>query len=387
MQHEVYVPFAVMPVRSALADPERVARCVPGLQLEAVEADGVVTGRLKLRIGGSSITYRGHLSVSARGDGLVVEGRGEEVRGSGGAEFALTLTARPAQDGVGTTLLVSGSARGTGRLAEYEEKHRTVAGRKLLDRFAEAFADSVAAGAATTAEETETAPAAPAAAESATASEETTASEDVVADAERLVTEAEEAVTADPDGLALDPDGLSAEPEALAGEPGGLPGEPDGLPPTESEEPPRPAGIGGPEDNERVIPGIPAPDSAEPDTSEPLAEREPQEPGERPGGDPMGDRLEDAVGLFETEVPPSALDPLQEEGPEDATAEAAHARRTMIGRSAEEVDHAPPRGRYAPEPAPEESSQAAVALRWAAPLAAAALASAVIISRALRRRR
>nr|WP_261993069.1 hypothetical protein [Streptomyces sp. adm13(2018)] len=58
----------------------------------------------------------------------------------------------------------------------------------------------------------------------------------------------------------------------------------------------------------------------------------------------------------------------------------------MIGRSAEEVDHAPPRGRYAPVPAPQASSAGAT-LRWVAPAAALALASAVVVGRALRRRR
>lgn len=71
---------------------------------------------------------------------------------------------------------------------------------------------------------------------------------------------------------------------------------------------------------------------------------------------------------------------------EDAVAEAAHARRTMIGRSAEEVDHAPPRGRYAPVPAPETATARAT-LRWAAPAAAVALASAIAVTRALRKRR
>lgn len=58
----------------------------------------------------------------------------------------------------------------------------------------------------------------------------------------------------------------------------------------------------------------------------------------------------------------------------------------MIGRSAEEVDHAPPRGRYAPVPSPETTT-ASSTLRWVAPAAALALASAVVVGRALRRRR
>jgi hypothetical protein len=71
---------------------------------------------------------------------------------------------------------------------------------------------------------------------------------------------------------------------------------------------------------------------------------------------------------------------------EPPVAEAAHARRTMIGRSAEEVDHAPPRGRYAPVPAPQTVVPGS-ALRWAAPAAAVVLASAIVVSRVIRRRR
>ncbi|SPF05926.1 SRPBCC family protein [Streptomyces sp. MA5143a] len=96
------------------------------------------------------------------------------------------------------------------------------------------------------------------------------------------------------------------------------------------------------------------------------------------------------ASVFEAEVPPPSLDPFAEDdfvAGGDPPAEAAHARRTMIGRSAEEVDHAPPRGRYAPVPAPESGSVGTAALRWAAPAAAVAVASAVIVARALRRRR
>lgn len=79
-----------------------------------------------------------------------------------------------------------------------------------------------------------------------------------------------------------------------------------------------------------------------------------------------GDSTDDShTSVFETEIPPPSLAPFADLEPEaDAAgedagfdadvppAEAAHARRTMIGRSAEEVDHAPPRGRYARCPRP-----------------------------------
>ncbi|MER5951143.1 SRPBCC family protein [Streptomyces sp. NPDC001904] len=113
--------------------------------------------------------------------------------------------------------------------------------------------------------------------------------------------------------------------------------------------------------------------------------------GQEPGSDPEPLDTTDDPGIpdapepsvYEVEVPPPSLDPETDLPAEPA---AAHARRTMIGRSAEEVDHAPPRGRYAPVPAPAGSTASAT-LRWAAPAAALAVASAIVVGRALRRRR
>ncbi|MET7582030.1 CoxG family protein [Streptomyces microflavus] len=115
-------------------------------------------------------------------------------------------------------------------------------------------------------------------------------------------------------------------------------------------------------------------EAAEPD--EAVEPTEPAEPAE-------------TASVFDSPVPPPALDPVagvEFTVPDEPPAEAAHARRTMIGRSAEEVDHAPPRGRYAPVPSPDAGG-AGTTLRWVAPAAALALASAVVLGRALRRRR
>ncbi|MDF4254495.1 hypothetical protein [Streptomyces sp. WMMB303] len=336
MEHEVYVPLSVGSVRAALTDSARVARCVPGFQEDQQEqqepADGRgaerVAGRLKVRIGGSTITYRGALTLTPHGgtgpaaapdalERLEVEGSGSEARGEGTVELALSVEPRSADDGEGTALVCVGTVTGTGRLAAFEEKAATSAGVRLLDRFAAALGDSIRA----------------------------------------------------------EPPAGSPEAEASGDGASGDEGP-------EGSEGPVAGGIGAPGDNERAIPGIPEP--------EPEPERAP---------------------LFETEVPPSSLgrdeeseldaaegtagtagadEPRGAEGldgsPEGLNAEAAHARRTMIGRSAEEVDHAPPRGRYAPVPAPEQGSATAT-LRWAAPAAAAVVAGAVVLGRVLRRRR
>ncbi|MFF0131220.1 SRPBCC family protein [Streptomyces mirabilis] len=263
MEHEVFVPVQAERLREALADPVRVARAVPGLQQDA--GTPPVSGRLKVRVGGHTITYRGTVRVTARDDGsYAVEGDATEARGPGTVKLALVLTLTPS-DG-GTTVTITGTTTADGRVADLPPDAVSATTGRLLNRFVENLA-----------EVPETPPAA----------------------AER-------------------------EPER------------------ETEQ------------------------GREP---EPEAEREPEaEPS----------------ALFEEEEPapptPSRVNR------EDAVAEAAHARRTMIGRSAEEVDHAPPRGRYAPVPAPE-TADARATLRWAAPAAAVALASAIAVTRALRKRR
>lgn len=63
MEHEVVVPMPAATVRQALQDPALLARCVPGLSTEPAAAGSgqaeEISGRLRLRIGTSTITYRG----------------------------------------------------------------------------------------------------------------------------------------------------------------------------------------------------------------------------------------------------------------------------------------------------------------------------------------
>ncbi|MFE6690080.1 carbon monoxide dehydrogenase subunit G [Streptomyces sp. NPDC057743] len=317
MEHEVYVPFPVRTVRRALTEPERVARCVPGVQLDADAAAHRPEGRLRLRVGSSTITYRGTLTVDGGPDGgpedtspgadgplapVTVAMSGTETRGDGAVAVTLTVRLAPATEpGPGTTLVCTGAVTLGGRLAAAEGQLAGAAGRRLLDRFAENLAtDLTDRPLAAAPEDSGTVP------QSIFDTEVPPSSLDPLSDAEDDVS-----VVADPE----DP----AEPEAVAA-------TPDETAPTSDDS-----------DDLDAADGPGAPD------------------------DP-----EELAGV--------------------APAEAAHARRTMIGRSAEEVDHAPPRGRYAPVPAPEPGGSA-VPLRWAAPAAAVVLASAVVVGRVLRRRR
>ncbi|MFF2214918.1 SRPBCC family protein [Streptomyces antibioticus] len=272
MEQEVFVPVPARRLRAALADPAQVARAVPGLQQDA--GTEPVAGRLKVRVAGHTITYRGTARITAREDGAyAVEGDATEVRGSGAVKLALVV--RPRDTDGGTTLRFEGTASADGRVAELPQDAVIAAVARMLNRFAENLGTG-----------------------SAGVEGETGAGESPVT-AEAAATE-----------------------------------------PTDADEP-----------NE-------------------LAESADAEPAE--SADAEADAVED---------PEAPAEP-----PAEPPAEAAHARRTMIGRSAEEVDHAPPRGRYAPVPAPQTVAQNST-LRWAAPAAALVVASAIVVGRALRRRR
>ncbi|MEU9172040.1 SRPBCC domain-containing protein [Streptomyces sp. NPDC048420] len=137
MEHEVFVPVPVERLRKALGDPVRVARAVPGLQQDAGAEP--VTGRLKVRVGSHSITYRGTVHVSGRDDGsYAVEGDATETRGTGSVTLALALRLRDT-DG-GTTLTFDGTATADGRVTELPQDAVGAAVVRLLNRFAEALA-------------------------------------------------------------------------------------------------------------------------------------------------------------------------------------------------------------------------------------------------------
>ncbi|MEU0208262.1 SRPBCC domain-containing protein [Streptomyces canus] len=139
MEHEVFVPVTVERLREALGDPVRVARAVPGLQQDA----GVdpVAGRLKVRIGSHSITYRGAVRVTGRDDGsYAVEGDATETRGTGSVSLALTLRLRDTEGG--TTLTFDGTATADGRVTELPQDAVGSAVVRLLNRFAEALGEA-----------------------------------------------------------------------------------------------------------------------------------------------------------------------------------------------------------------------------------------------------
>ncbi|MFI9393074.1 SRPBCC family protein [Streptomyces bauhiniae] len=425
MELQVFVPVPVDRLREALADAVRVARAVPGLQQDAGAKP--VAGRLKLRVGGHSVTYRGTLAVSTRADGTyAVRADGTESRGAGTVTLSLTLTLAPTDSG--TTVTVGGTAKADGRLAELPADAVTTATNRLLTRTLETLAAGTSGDAGPGRPTGGSEDAGPGQAEGTPQP-----GQRAEVEASGPEQQAESEATGPVQAAGAPEPGQRAEGEAAR--PGQAHDASDGAGPGEAEAEPGPQGqveASGPGQSAGASEGT-GPEEAEAEVAEPgqQGQGEASGPGRRAEGEaagpqqaadasdpvqpaePDGDQPEagpqaeaepgdDKPGtpppssVFDTEVPPPALDPETDAAIPDTVpdglevraeppAEAAHARRTMIGRSAEEVDHAPPRGRYAPVPAPQTVT-GNPALRWAAPAAAVAVASAIVVARALRKR-
>jgi len=317
MEHEVVVPLPAAVVQQSLRDPALLVSCVPGLSLDAdgeTAAGEGLHGRLRLRIAGSTITYRGVLSLIEGREGvLTVLAEGQEARGSGEATATVRISVIDSTDDAddtdsaagtdegseedveSTTVRFSGDLTATGRLTEFDADVLAAVGRRLLDRFA----------------------------------------------------------------------------ATLATEAG------DAEPPT--------ATVVYLEDHAAADFGADLDD----DLSDLIA-------------------FSDSDAFSSAEIPESPADLSYEYQPDPLTADSllgGPVRRSIVGRSAEEVDHAPPRGRYAPA-LPARSARARAATRWggaeAVPVDGSAgersampwvigggvalLGGAVVLVRALRRR-
>jgi carbon monoxide dehydrogenase subunit G len=145
MRHEFSLPQPALQVLSACTRLDLLAHGMPELLVADAQPDQV-EGRLKVRFGSTSITYRGTATlhqVSADPPELRVDVRGGQARAS--ATSGVELTIRLTEDGdEKTTVTVTAQASLGGRAAELPPKVVRAAGRRLLDRFAASVADVVA---------------------------------------------------------------------------------------------------------------------------------------------------------------------------------------------------------------------------------------------------
>ncbi|MFI5609984.1 SRPBCC family protein [Amycolatopsis sp. NPDC051903] len=128
---------------AVLTDPERVAPCMPGVHLDAVEGDEI-RGGLRVKVGPISAEYSGvaeFRSRDRRAGVVVVAASGREVRGRGSASATVTLRLAPAPEGTRVDLATDLAL--AGRLAQFGRGVLGEVTSRLVGEFARALADEV----------------------------------------------------------------------------------------------------------------------------------------------------------------------------------------------------------------------------------------------------
>jgi carbon monoxide dehydrogenase subunit G len=99
----------------------------------------VVTGRIKVKVGPVSLTYRGTAKFTERDPDaqvVVVEASGKETRGAGTASATVRASLEPESSGEATKVTMHTTMNVTGRPAQFGRGVMVEVGGKLVDQFA-----------------------------------------------------------------------------------------------------------------------------------------------------------------------------------------------------------------------------------------------------------
>jgi carbon monoxide dehydrogenase subunit G len=146
LDHSFTVPVPPDRAWDVLLDVERVAPCMPGATVEEFDGD-VVTGRIKIKVGPVSLTYRGTARFTERDPDarvVVMDAAGKETRGAGTASATVRASLESAGDG--TQILLHTTMDVTGRPAQFGRGVIAEVGGKLVEQFAENLAQLISDG-------------------------------------------------------------------------------------------------------------------------------------------------------------------------------------------------------------------------------------------------
>ena len=139
MDHSFTVPVPPDRAWDVLLDVERIAPCMPGASVDEFDGE-VVTGRIKVKVGPVSLTYRGTAKFTERDPDarvIVLEASGKETRGAGTASATVRATLEPESGGEGTTASMHTTMNVTGRPAQFGRGVMIEVGSKLVEQFAQ----------------------------------------------------------------------------------------------------------------------------------------------------------------------------------------------------------------------------------------------------------
>jgi uncharacterized protein len=147
MDHSFTVPVPPDRAWEVLLDVERIAPCMPGATVEEFDGE-VVTGRIKVKVGPVSLTYRGTAKFTERDPEakvIVLEASGKETRGAGTASATVRAMLEPESGGQATKASMHTTMNVTGRPAQFGRGVMVEVGGKLVEQFARNLAEMITA--------------------------------------------------------------------------------------------------------------------------------------------------------------------------------------------------------------------------------------------------
>ncbi len=145
MDHSFTVPVPPDHAWDVLLDVERIAPCMPGATVDEFDGE-VVTGRIKVKVGPVSLTYRGTAKFTERDPDaktILLEASGKETRGAGTASATVRASMEPESSGAATKVSMHTTMNVTGRPAQFGRGVMVEVGGKLVEKFAENLAQMI----------------------------------------------------------------------------------------------------------------------------------------------------------------------------------------------------------------------------------------------------
>ena len=139
MDHSFTVPVSPDRAWDVLLDVERIAPCMPGATVDDFDGE-VVTGRIKVKVGPVSLTYRGTAKFTERDADarhIVLEASGKETRGAGTASATVQASLESEPGGQATKVSMHTTMNVTGRPAQFGRGVMVEVGGKLVEQFAQ----------------------------------------------------------------------------------------------------------------------------------------------------------------------------------------------------------------------------------------------------------
>jgi carbon monoxide dehydrogenase subunit G len=138
LENEFTVPVPPEQAWDVLLDVERIAPCMPGASVLAVNGEEI-EGQVKVKLGPLSLTYKGTAKFTDKDQAshtIAIEASGKETRGGGTASATVQATLKPADVTGSTRVSIHTSLNVTGRPAQFGRSLLPEVSGKLIAQFA-----------------------------------------------------------------------------------------------------------------------------------------------------------------------------------------------------------------------------------------------------------